>query len=198
MRISQRFLIFVLGSALLWYTFVPIYGWIFAWAEFGPGINWVYLPHGIRMALVLLFGVAGALGFSLGAQLLSFTLLPSGLVNEPPMLHVALAAVPGLAAWIAARLTLKDWPGRYLWQSAPADVAAVDGSRLLLLAFASAVLNSAGHGMAWLAFGNNLAHLGDRFFAMFVGDLLGALSLLYSFKVLLNVLDRARFRHRGS
>ncbi|NDA44208.1 MAG: hypothetical protein EBX78_11420, partial [Gammaproteobacteria bacterium] len=70
MRTSQRFLIFVLGSALLWYTFVPIYGWIFAWAEFGPGINWVYLPHGIRMALVLLFGVAGALGFSLGAQLL--------------------------------------------------------------------------------------------------------------------------------
>ncbi len=198
MRILRRFLIFVLISALLWYAFVPIYGQVFTWVEFGPGINWVYLPHGIQMALVLLFGVAGALGFSLGAILLSFTLLPSGIVNEPPILHVALAVVPGLAAWSAARLTLKDWPGRYLLQSAPADVAAIHGSRLLLFAFVSAVLNSAGHGVAWLAFGNSRAHLGDRFFAMFVGDLFGALILLYSLKVLFNVLDRARFRHRGS
>ena len=190
---SVRFLIFVLGSALLWCAFVPIYGWMFEWAEFGPGINWVYLPHGIRMVLVLLFGVAGALGFSLGAQLLSLTLLPSGIVNEPPMLHVALAVVPGLAAWIAARLTLKDWPGRYLWQSTPADVAAIDGSRLLLLAYASAVLNSAGHGMAWLAFGNNLVILGDRFFAMFVGDMLGASILLYILKLSLFALDRSRY-----
>jgi hypothetical protein len=198
MPAPQRFLIFVLGSAALWYAFVPVYSWIFSWAEFGPGINWVYLPHGIRMVLVLLFGVAGALGFSLGAQLLSFTLLPSQLANESATLHLALGVVPGFAAWLAARLTVKDWPGRYLWQAAPADVASIDGSRLLLLAFASAVLNSAGHGMAWFTFGNDLAHLGDRFFAMFVGDLLGALILLYSLKLLLSIFDRARVRNCGT
>ncbi|MBM4229871.1 MAG: hypothetical protein FJ184_03860 [Gammaproteobacteria bacterium] len=198
MSLLQRYLIFVLGSAVLWCVFVPLYSWVFVWAEFAPGINMVYLPHGIRMVLVLLFGVAGALGFSLGARLLTLTSLPSGLPNESPTLELALAVVPGLAAWLAARLTLKDWPGRYLWQAAPADVTVIGGSRLLLLAFVSAVLNSAGHGVARLTLGNSVVHLDEHFLAMFLGDLLGALTLLYGLSLGVQAFERARVRNRGT
>lgn len=189
MSAPQRFVFFVLLSTALWCAFVPLYGWFFAWAEFVPGINWVYLPHGMRMILVLLFGVAGAVGFTLGAAVLGWAGISNGGETLTPQLNLALAVVPGLAALAAARLTLRDWPGRYLLPRVLGRVAAVDGRRLLLLAFASAVLNSAGHGMAGLTLGAGNDDFGDRFLAMFVGDLLGALLLLYILLGVVTLID---------
>ena len=100
MPAAQRFFLFVAISALLWIGFVPIYHAAFAWTEFVPGANWVYLPHGLRMMLVLLFGLAGALGFTLGASLLAMTILSSTLLppaGVPAVVDISLALVPGLA-----------------------------------------------------------------------------------------------------
>lgn len=190
MSAPQRFVFFVLLSTALWCAFVPLYGWLFAWAEFVSGINWIYLPHGVRMILVLLFGVAGAAGFTLGAAVLGWTGMSDGGETLTLQLDLALAVVPGLAAWAATRLILRDWPGRHLSTRAASCAAILDGRRLLLLAFASAVLNAAGHGIAGITLGAGVDDFGDRFLAMFVGDLLGALVLLYTFKAGLTVIDR--------
>ena len=57
----SRFALFTVIGAVLWLGFLPFYDWLFSWTEHVPGINWVYLPHGVRMMLVLLLGAAGAL-----------------------------------------------------------------------------------------------------------------------------------------
>ena len=172
---------------------VPLYCAAFDWTECVPGANWVYLPHGLRMLLVLLFGVAGALGFTLGAAILSMTLLTSTLLPStgiPALADVLLALVPGLAAWLAAILTLKDWPGRYWVVPLAAGIAGLDGRRLILLAFVSAVLNAAGHAAVWGLFAFEPTPAEQRFIAMFVGDFLGALFLLYTLRGLLIYLSK--------
>ena len=176
----SRFALFTVIGAVLWLGFLPFYDWLFSWTEHVPGINWVYLPHGVRMMLVLLLGAAGALGFTLGAVIYT-QLTGYGPTFDPP-LDLALAVIPGLAAWVAVMLTFRQWPGRSLQPLASSSTRAMDGRRLLLLAFVSAVLNSTSHITTRYEFGNEAHDWVDLWTAMFVGDFFGALFLLYILK----------------
>jgi len=144
------------------------------------GINWLYLPHGLRMMLVLLFGVAGAIGFSIGAQALRWTELDG--ITANPLVDFPLAFVPGIAAYGAALLTLRAWPGKGLLPRIGQGIPAIDGRRLILLAFVSAIFNSAGHTAVRAIYGNEQKPIDDDFLIMLVGDFFGALVLLYTLK----------------
>ncbi len=142
-----------------------------------PGANWVYLPHGLRIVLVLLFGVAGAIGFTAGAAVLGLTIL--ALPTLSVSVDLMLAAVPAVAAWLAVRWTVKDCPGWHIELPQVTRLQALDGRRLLLLAMVSAVLNAAGHAFIWGIWAPEIAPAQERFVAMWIGDFLGALLLLY-------------------
>ena len=176
----SRFALFTLIGAAVWLGFMPFYQWLFSWTEHVPGINWVYLPHGVRMILVLLLGAAGALGFTLGAVI--HTQLTGYGPTFDPSLDIALAVIPGLAAWVAVMLTFGHWPGRSLQPMASSNTQAMDGRRLLLLAFVSAILNSTSYLTARYALGNEVHDWVELWVAMSVGDLFGALLLLYALK----------------
>lgn len=186
----SRFALFTVIGAVLWLAFLPFYVWLFSWTEHVPGVNWVYLPHGVRMMLVLLLGAAGALGFTLGAVI--YTQLTGYGPTFDPSLDLALAVIPGLAAWVAVMLTFRQWPGRSLQPLASSSTHAMDGRRLLLLAFASAILNSTSHITARYAFGNEAHDWVDLLTAMFIGDLFGALFLLYTLKGCILLFDNVK------
>jgi hypothetical protein len=186
----SRFALFTVIGAVLWLGFLPFYDWLFSWTEHVPGINWVYLPHGVRMMLVLLLGAAGALGFTLGAVI--YTQLTGYGPTFDPSLDLALAVIPGLAAWLAVMLTFRQWPGRSLQPLASSSTHSMDGRRLLLLAFASAILNSTSHITTRYAFGNESHDWVDLWTAMFVGDLFGALFLLYTLKGCILLFDNIK------
>jgi len=189
------FLLFVAISAIAWCVFVPFYALAFSWTEYVSGINWIYLPHGLRMMLVLLFGVSGALGFSIGAQILRGLEL-DGLTPDP-LLHLPIAFVPGVAAYFAAWLTIRAWPGRRLLPRLGEGIPEIDGRRLILLAFVSAILNSAGHVSVRLIYDHEQQPVNDYFLMMFVGDFFGALLLLYGLKRVV-VFFESRKRHLGA
>ena len=182
MRSEQysRFVLFAAIGAVVWLGFLPLYNLLFSWTEFVPGINWVYLPHGLRMMLVLLLGPAGALGFSLGARI--YTRFSEFGPHIDPWLDLTLAVIPGLAAWLAVMLTFRQWPGQSLQPLVFAGAKALDGRRLLLLAFVSAILNSTFHITARHVLGDEVYEWGDLLIAMLIGDLFGALILLYTLK----------------
>lgn len=186
----SRFALFTVIGAVLWLGFLPFYDWLFSWTEHVPGINWVYLPHGVRVMLVLLLGAAGALGFTLGAVI--YTQLTGYGPTFDPSLDLALAVIPGLAAWLAVMLTFRQWPGRSLQPLASSSTHSMDGRRLLLLAFASAILNSTSHITTRYAFGNESHDWVDLWTAMFVGDLFGALFLLYTLKGCILLFDNIK------
>lgn len=166
----------------------------FSWTEFVPGANWVYLPHGLRIVLVLLFGLAGAFGFTLGAAVLGWTALSLPSLNLTPGLM--LAAVPAAAAFLAVRWTVKDCPGRYTELPQLATLQALDGRRLILLAMVSAVLNAAGHALIWGIWAPEIVPAQERFVAMWVGDFLGAMLLLYMLRgavlLILKIKNRSK------
>jgi hypothetical protein len=185
----SRFALFTLIGAAVWLGFMPFYEWLFSWTEHVPGVNWVYLPHGVRMMLVLLLGAAGALGFTLGA--LIYTQLTGYGPTFDPSLDLVLAVIPGLAAWVAVMLTFRQWPGRSLQPLARSGTQAMDGRRLLLLAFVSAILNSTSHITARYALGSEAHDWVNLWTAMFVGDLFGALLLLYTLKGCILLFDNS-------
>ncbi len=192
----NRFALFTVIGAAVWLGFLPLYDWLFAWTQFAPGINWIYLPHGLRIMLVLLLGPAGALGFTIGAAL--HTRYSAHGTNLDPLLDLVLAVIPGLAAWLAVMLTFRQWPGRSLQPLVCVNAQALDGRRLLLLAFVSAILNSTSHITARYALGNEAHNWADLLTAMFIGDLFGALFLLYTLKgciVLFDNITSATIHH---
>lgn len=187
------FVIFALVSTALWCALVPLYGVLFDWTEFFPGINWIYLPHGLRMILVLLFGVPGALGITLGSDILGRTLMrPETEVSMA--LDLSLAGIPGIAAWLAVWLIVKEWPGRSLIPRISGNWAKIEGSRLILLALVSAVLNSGGHSLVWYLFDEPGPEIASRYLVMFIGDFLGALVLLYGLKFVIIAIERVSSR----
>lgn len=186
----KRFAFFTMIGAAVWLGFLPLYELFFSWTQFVPGINWVYLPHGVRMMLVLLLGPAGALGFTLGAVV--YTQLTGYGPTFDPLLDIVLAVVPGLAAWFAVMLTFRQWPGQSLQPLASLGTQAMDARRLLLLAFASAILNSTSHITVRYAFGSEVHDWLDLLMAMFIGDLFGALCLLYALKACILIFESSK------
>ena len=145
-------------------------------------------PHDV----VLLFGVAGALGFSIGAQILRWFDLDG--LTQDPLIHLPIAFVPGLAAYCAAWLTIRAWPGRGLLPRIGEGIPDIDGRRLILLAFVSAILNSAGHASVRVIYGHEQQPINDDFLMMFLGDFFGALLLLYGLKQLVVFFESHRRR----
>ena len=52
-------------SAVLFVGFFKFNDWIFHTLEHSKGVNWVFLPAGFRVILVLVLGLPGALGLML-------------------------------------------------------------------------------------------------------------------------------------
>jgi len=48
----------------------------FSWSEFSHGTNWIYLPSGLRLLLVLVLPTAGALGITAASLVINYTLTP--------------------------------------------------------------------------------------------------------------------------
>ena len=52
----------VLATIVMFALTLAANGWLFPQLELIPGINWIYLPAGVRLVATLLFGGAGAVG----------------------------------------------------------------------------------------------------------------------------------------
>jgi len=185
------YIAFLLSSTLSWCGFVWLYSNSFSWSEWVPGVNIVYFPHGLRMVLVILFNSAGALGIALGTAIMG-----AELIRTNPALGLTHSAVAGLAVWLAARIVLNTAAEPSPPRLTAGGVASLSGRSLVVLAFASAVLNASGHCVAWHLFDSDAKQLEIRFATMFTGDLLGALALLYALRILVLFLDRIGiFKH---
>lgn len=165
-------------TATLFLTSLAMNEWVFTNLEFVRGINWIYLPAGIRLVCTLLFGAAGALGLLLASWVACFFyFFPDDFVRGLVGGVIATAA-PYLAyRWGRMSLGLRD------------DLRNLTGGRLLACAVAYALTNSATHHL-WFYFNGDRAGLLDGFAVMFIGDLAGSLIMLYALKAVLALLRR--------
>ena len=152
--------------------------WLFTQLEFVPGINWVYLPAGMRLLCVLLFADAGAIGLLLVSWLVCFFhFFPNDFLRSF-MGGILAAAAP----WLANRVAQHAFGLR-------ASLTNLSPRRLLACIVLYSVASPLLHHIWFYVHGDsgNLLH---GFFVMFIGDLNGTLIVIYTMKALLSLAPR--------
>lgn len=147
--------------------------WVFTQSEFVRGVNWVYLPAGVRLLATLLFGFAGATGLLVASWIACFFyFFPDDFLRSA--VGGVIATVAPLAAYFLAREVLKM--GKNLRNLTPAG--------LLFCIVLYALLNATLH-FAWALLTAVNPPSIEALVAMFIGDASGALLICYSMRGLL-------------
>lgn len=164
-----------LGSAFLFASFFQLNGWLFAGLAYREGVNWVFLPAGFRVILVLVLGTSGAMGIMLGTWFLDRDALGTT--------GMGLALVNGVVSGFTPLWVLKILERGKRTQPLLQDMTV---QRLLNFTLIFAAANAVAHHLVWLLLERADVNIWVDVWPMFIGDAIGALLMLYSFKLLLS------------
>jgi hypothetical protein len=172
----------VAATMILFVIALTINELLFTKLEFAAGINWIYLPAGVRLLCTLLFGEAGAIGLLLISWLVCFFYF---FPNDPVRSFAG-----GLLASVAPYLVYLGAQKLYGLQ---ATLTNLSPTRLLYCALAFSIASPLLHHL-WFALYEHKDNLINSFTAMVIGDFSGCLVILYAFKW---ALQRQRQARRG-
>jgi hypothetical protein len=161
-------------SAVLFVSFFELNGWMFGFFEYSVGINWVFLPAGFRIILVLVLGLPGALGIIWGTWFIDSALFNS----ETGVLAFMTGLVSGLTPWLVMKyLQRRQWLSPQLH--------ALTASKLLNITLIFSAASALAHQLVWWLLDRPELNIWVDIWPMFLGNVLGALLMLYGFKFLL-------------
>ena len=172
-------LVSVLISATLYFGCFHLNMMLFDALELHSGANWIFLPAGIRLLCTLLLGAEGAIGLLIASLIISIQIYGDmGLVT-----NLVSACISAGAPYLVYRLALIN--------GMPATLEKLNAAKLALLclvyAFVSALLHS-----VWYTLRSVNTDMLTGFTAMFIGDLIGTLIILYAMKIVLATIRRTR------
>ncbi len=176
--ISTLQVLSIAASALLYFGFFHLNDWLFSALEVHRGANWIFLPAGLRLLNTLLLGGEGAIGLLLASFALSF-----GSVHNDSVTAAVAPFISAGAPYLIYRLALARGLPSTLEQLTPAALSVL----IVLYAAASSFLHS-----VWYAMRGVSQNFLSGFAAMFVGDLIGTMIIIYLIKLLLTAWDRLR------
>lgn len=168
----------VVASGLLYFGFFHLNDWLFSALEAHRGANWIFLPAGLRLLNTLLLGGEGALGLLLASFALSF-----GVVRSDPVTAAVSPFISAGAPYLIYRFALA--------RGLPSTLEKLTPATLSLLIFLYAVVTSFFHSV-WYAMRGVSESFLSGFSAMFTGDLLGTVIIIYLIKLLLTIWDRRK------
>jgi hypothetical protein len=167
----------VLATMVLFSAMLALNELMFRRLEFAPGINYVYLPAGMRLLCTLLFAESGAIGLLIASWIVSFLLFFPGQFERAFMGGIIASLAPYLVYRLARRL-----------YGLEASLANLTPRRLLAMVLAYSVASPLLHHLYFALAGQ--PELVRGFVAMFIGDLTGTLIVIYGIKGLLALAHR--------
>ncbi len=177
----RRNALVVAGTSLVYYVLFVVNQHLFSVLTSSVGANWVFLPSGVRLFAILLFVQWGALGIVLGGVGLALT--QAQMVGDPITLVGALC-LSGLAPLLARQICLGS-------NELQADLKSLTSQGLLRVAFIFAAVSAALH-QVWFAWRGLSDDILVGLVAMFTGDVLGTLIVLYATKMAMSLGERLR------
>ena len=154
----------VLLVALLWVVLFELNMAMFRKLLFSTYATWIFLPSGLRLISVIIFGWLGVLGLFIGTFI---TYYLNGFTLGNPLIIATISAVNPYMAVAACRYLLKI-----------DDLfTQLSAGKLLFFSLMSALFNSFFH-QFYLHLRNNEGFANDSF-VMFYGDFFGSLIILY-------------------
>jgi len=142
--------------------------------EFAAGINWIYLPAGIRLLCTLLFAEAGAIGLLLISWLVCFFYF----FPNDPIRSFAGGILASTAPYLVYLAAQKYFGLR-------ATLTNLSPARLLQCAAAFSLASPLLHHL-WFAIYEHKPQLAESFLIMVSGDFFGSLIVLYTSKFILS------------
>jgi hypothetical protein len=166
----------IVGSVVFYLALARLQDWAFPHVEFIRGVGWIYLPAGARLLCPLLLGLPGAIGVLLGSWCEAFF----HVYPDDPVRALAGGISSALAPYLVYLFAL-----RVLGMQA--SLANLTSRRLLLLVPLFGVASPLMHHL-WFWLHGDPVNLAQGFAVMAVGDMLGALLVLYTLKGMLGLL----------
>jgi hypothetical protein len=161
------------ATILMFIAALAINELLFTRLEFAPGINWIYLPAGVRLLSTLLFAEAGAIGLLLVSWgVCFFYFFP----NDPIRSFMG-----GILASISPYLVYLGMQRSF---GLRASLVNLTPARLLLCALAFSIASPLLHHL-WFWLYEDKPDLLHGFVVMATGDFCGTITVLYAAKFLL-------------
>ena len=171
---SPEWALMVLVSAFLFVSFFRLNDQLFSFLEHAKGVNWVFLPAGFRVLLVLVLGIPGAIGIAVGTLWLDLPQLDS----DHWLSELAMGLASGFGPWcVKYWLEMRGVIARNLKD--------IRSASLLQFVLLYAAVNAIAHQAIFWGFALNDRKPWIDIWPMFVGDMVGALIILYGFKLAL-------------
>jgi len=166
------FFISVISYSCLFYA----NAWLTVHITYGLGVNWIYLPAGLRLFLTLVFGFPAAVGIATS----SFAISYAGEFSQEVATCIGIGLISGFAPYLARIFVMSN-------MNISPDLSNLNLPKLATCTLIYAAL-SAGLHQWWFAV-RGLDETGTlhHFFVMFLGDVLGAVLLVALIKYSLDL-----------
>lgn len=176
----HRISLFVAASAAAYLLMFWLNQLVFSSSGFSQGVDWIFLPSGVRLACVLVFLHWGALGVALATTAITWHFQSDG----GWLTASVTGLISGFAPWLAYRGYLKlTGMGR--------DLAQLSSTALVGMAALFAVITASMH-QIWYSARGMTEDLLQSLAVMALGDFVGSLVVLYLLKLGLVALMRWR------
>jgi hypothetical protein len=154
-------------SALAYWLMFGLNQWLFSAFDFSTGVSWVYLPSGMRLMLVLLFGAWGASGIVLAS---AYITVATGYLPADLTTTVVTGLISGFAPWLA-------WRWCRDFAQLDMDLNNLNGKNLAIVALVFALVSPVLHQL-WFAWRGVSADWISATAVMAIGDWVGTVLVL--------------------
>ncbi|QWD66390.1 hypothetical protein [Polynucleobacter sp. MWH-Aus1W21] len=180
-KISSEWFIGCAISAIAYTIIFYFNSWLTNSLVFSLGVNWIYLPAGLRLFLTLIFGLPGALGIAIASFLISYY----GDFPHELTLCVGVGLISGFAPYLARFFVFSNL-------RLESDLSNLNLPKLIACILIYSLLSAGLH--QWWFSTMTLEDTGsvNHFVVMFVGDVLGSLLLVTLIKYCLDLLKKVR------
>jgi hypothetical protein len=175
---QQLFLVGVLISALLYSALFFFNDWITEMLKYDLGVSWIYLPAGLRLFLILIFGLAGAIGIAAA----SFAISYFGVFPPDLLTCIGVGLISGFAPLFAKWVVVSN---TYISN----DLSNLSMQKILLCIVVYALMSSAFH-QYWFVLRDLESGSLNHFLVMFAGDVAGSILLTALIKYGIDLMRR--------
>ena len=170
-------IISVFAYTLLFY----INSWITTELVFGLGVNWIYLPAGLRLFLTLIFGLPGAIGIAIASTLISYY----GELSSDLAICIGTGLISGFAPYLARIFVFSN-------VKLESDLSNLNLQKLLLCIVIYALMSAGLHQYWYATVGLKNTGSVNHFAVMAIGDVMGSILLIALIKSGLDLMRRFR------
>jgi hypothetical protein len=172
---------YVIISAFAYTLLFYMNSWITSELVFGLGVNWIYLPAGLRLFLTLIFGLPGAIGIAIASTLISYF----GELSSDLTICIGTGLISGFAPYLARIFVFSN-------VKLDADLSNMNLQKLLLCIVIYALLSAGLHQYWYATVGLQNTGSINHFAVMAIGDVLGSILLIALIKFALDLIKRFR------